>query len=129
MHIPTTITTTLLALLATTTALTPAWNVTLTRTPTEQTVSAQFVSDSYPSGIFSECVYVYATQQEEEGCSENGFGYEYDGETIKLEQVLQKPNPMTVFGEAALMLEVVDDGMEEKTYKGNAIVDVTRAIA
>jgi hypothetical protein len=48
------------------------------------------------------------------------------GIAVKVQQNVEKPNPMTVFGEAPL--ELVLEGVG-KTAKGNAIFDATRAIA
>ena len=46
---------------------------------------------------------------------------------IKVQQNVQKPNPMTVFGSAPLELKV--DGAAGRTFKGRAIFDVTSATA
>jgi hypothetical protein len=46
---------------------------------------------------------------------------------VKVQQNVEKPNPMTVFGEAPLSLTLQPGS--GKTSKGNAIFDATRAIA
>jgi hypothetical protein len=47
---------------------------------------------------------------------------------VKVQQNIEKPNPMTVFGEAPLT-QTAQPGGAGRSYKGNAIFDATRAIA
>jgi hypothetical protein len=47
---------------------------------------------------------------------------------VKVQQNIEKPNPMTVFGEAPLT-HTAQPGGAGRSYKGNAIFDATRAIA
>jgi hypothetical protein len=136
-----------------------SWNVTLTKSSfangySSQSVNAIFVSDSYPSpGLITNCKSEHnptADPVESSSCepAENGFSYEYDGASkferrggcgkgeemesnrttaIKVQQNVEKPNPMTVFGNAPLEVKV--DGAAGRSFKGNAIFDVTSAIA
>lgn len=49
-----------------------------------QTVSANFTSDAYPTGIVSTCKYVYnpmAEPHESSGCDNEAFSYEYDSQS------------------------------------------------
>jgi hypothetical protein len=122
---------------------------------TSQSVNAIFVSESYHSpGLITNCKTEYnpnAEPKESSSCepSANGFSYEYDGASksassfrtriqtrearanettaIKVQQNLAKPDPMTVFGDAPLELKV-DDSVG-RSFKGNAIFDVSSAIA
>ncbi|CAO2649623.1 Nn.00g070080.m01.CDS01 [Neocucurbitaria sp. VM-36] len=94
-----------------------------------QTVSANFTSTSYPSGIISTCKYENnptKTPAESSSCDNEAFEYTYDGQTIKLQQTVELPTPQTVFGSAPLTLKATGVG---RTYTGEAVVDVTEAIA
>ncbi|KAH6614350.1 hypothetical protein C7974DRAFT_380676 [Boeremia exigua] len=114
-----------------------AWNVTISKSAyangyRSQTVLADFASDAYAGDdiIRTVCKYEYnptADPKETKSCEPNTFSYEYDGTTVKVQQNVEKPNPMTVFGEAPLELKL--QAGSGKTAKGNAIFDATRAIA
>ncbi|KAL1793533.1 hypothetical protein ACET3X_008515 [Alternaria dauci] len=97
-----------------------------------RTVLADFASDAYAGDdvIRAVCKYEYnptANPRESSSCEPNTFSYEYDSKTVKVQQVVEKPNPMTVFGESPLELVFVKGSA--RSYKGNAIFDATSAIA
>ncbi|KAG9196197.1 hypothetical protein G6011_01318 [Alternaria panax] len=114
-----------------------AWNVTIESSGyangfKSQTVLADFASDAYTGDdvIRAVCKYQYnpaADPKESSSCEPNTFSYEYDGTTVKVQQNVEKPNPMTVFGEAPLELTIQPGS--GRTSKGNAIFDATRAVA
>lgn len=93
-----------------------------------QTVTANFTSTSYPSGIVSTCQWERNpanTPAETSSCDNEAFSYTYDGETISLQQSVELPTAQTVYGSAPLELAYASG----KTYTGSAVVDVTSAIA
>ncbi|KAH7357419.1 hypothetical protein BKA66DRAFT_245416 [Pyrenochaeta sp. MPI-SDFR-AT-0127] len=111
-----------------------SWDVSVTKSAfangfQSQTVSAVFTSDSYPEGVTSTCSWVNNPANdpsETSSCDNASFSYEYDGQTISLQQTVELPNQQTVFGSAALELKSDAVG---RTFKGEAKVDVTSAIA
>ncbi|KAH8633183.1 hypothetical protein IG631_11817 [Alternaria alternata] len=116
-----------------------AWNVTIESNSAangwkSRTVLADFASDAYAGDdvIRTVCKYEFIPgadgAKETESCEPNTFSYEYDGTTVKVQQNIEKPNPMTVFGEAPLT-QTMQPGGASRSYKGNAIFDATRAIA
>ncbi|CAN9395681.1 unnamed protein product [Alternaria alternata] len=116
-----------------------AWNVTIESNSAangyrSRTVLADFASDAYAGDdvIRTVCKYEFIPgadgAKETESCEPNTFSYEYDGTTVKVRQNIEKPNPMTVFGEAPLT-QTMQPGGNGRGYKGNAIFDATRAIA
>ncbi|RAR14307.1 hypothetical protein DDE83_002257 [Stemphylium lycopersici] len=126
----------LLALVASASASMGSWNVTIEKYAyangySMQTVNAQFVSDSYLDGLFSNCTTISNPVDPStniDACIPLDFSYNYDGTTLKVQQNIQKPDPgVTVFGEAPLELKGAD--AVGRHFKGNAIFDVTRAIA
>ncbi|KAF1933492.1 uncharacterized protein M421DRAFT_894 [Didymella exigua CBS 183.55] len=96
-----------------------------------ETATAVYTSDSYPAGITSSCSYEYdpTVTEGDKGtttCTE-GFTYSYDGTTVSLSQVVQKPSPnTTVFGSAPLTLTSNASG---RTFTGQTTVDVSSASA
>jgi hypothetical protein len=58
---------------------------------------------------------------------ENGKEEANKTTAIKVQQNVEKPNPMTVFGSGELELKVNDGA--GRSFKGNAIFDVTSATA
>lgn len=151
----------LLALVASASASMGSWNVTIEKYAyangySMQTVNAQFVSDSYLDGLFSNCTTISNPVDPStniDACIPLDFSYNYDGTSklphpsiqdsrafggeemltvnlsaLKVQQNIQKPDPgVTVFGEAPLELKGAD--AVGRHFKGNAIFDVTRAIA
>ncbi|KAF1976909.1 hypothetical protein BU23DRAFT_15124 [Bimuria novae-zelandiae CBS 107.79] len=91
--------------------------------------TAVYTSDSYPEGITSTCVYELLPGRdplETQSC-DGGFSYMYDGQTVSLQQVVQKPSPnTTVFGSALLKLTPNAIG---RSWTGNTTVEVTAATA
>ncbi|KAH6866578.1 hypothetical protein BKA58DRAFT_441579 [Alternaria rosae] len=113
------------------------WNVTISQYALDfgyesQTVLADFVSDEYSGNnvIHTVCNYEYDPRKnpkETKSCDPPTFAYEYDGETVKVQQNIEKPNKMTVFGDAPLTLE--NDGSVDGAYSGGVFIDADRAIA
>ncbi|KAF9695280.1 hypothetical protein EKO04_007009 [Ascochyta lentis] len=136
-------TTTLLSLAATSTAAVlprsqlGSWTLSVSKSAyangyNSQTATAIYTSDSYPDGITSTCKYVYnpavaeGEPKETDTCDE-GFSYSFDGQTVSLSQVVQKPSAgTTVFGSAPLTLKSDAVG---RTFSGEATVEVTEATA
>ncbi|KAF2847325.1 hypothetical protein T440DRAFT_471212 [Plenodomus tracheiphilus IPT5] len=96
-------------------------------------VNANFTSPSYPGaeGLTSSCSkkHIPATTNtpavNTDDC-DPGFSYTWEGGVIKLQQVVELPNQMTVFGEAPL--KTITGGVG-RSAQGQTIVKVTSAIA
>ncbi|CAE7009402.1 hypothetical protein P3342_003009 [Pyrenophora teres f. teres] len=91
-----------------------AWNATVETKGSEHELFAMFVSDSYPMGIRCQCNGTI--------CRPQTFSWEYNGALLNLSLNVEKPDRMTVFGSAPLVLDPV-------TKSGNVIVHVTSATA
>ncbi|KAF2823806.1 hypothetical protein CC86DRAFT_408827 [Ophiobolus disseminans] len=95
-----------------------------------QKVTANYTSSAYPAGIVSTCTEEYNpgnTPAATKGCDNEAFKFEYDGQTIKLQQNIELPTAQTVFGEGSLELKISDS--VGRTRSGEAVVEVTSAIA
>ncbi|KAI4624809.1 uncharacterized protein J4E87_005289 [Alternaria ethzedia] len=113
------------------------WNVTITQYALDsgfksQRLLADFVSDEYSGKnvIHTICDYEYdpsRNPKESKTCNPPTFDYEYDGETVKVQQNIEKPNKMTVFGDAPLTLKK-DESVEGVSSNG-VFIDADRAIA
>lgn len=106
--------------------------------------------------IHTVCNYEYDPRKnpkETKSCDPPTFAYEYDGESkfmllvmtswsqgvicvgrnanmciaVKVQQNIEKPNKMTVFGDAPLTLK--NDGSVDGAYSGGVFIDADRAIA
>ncbi|KAH6625207.1 hypothetical protein C7974DRAFT_413739 [Boeremia exigua] len=92
--------------------------------------TAVYTSESYPEGLRKECTHIlnpFAEPIQTDKCDE-GFSYSYDGQTVSLSQVVQKPSAnTTVFGNAPLELKVADS--VGRSWKGEATVEVSSATA
>ncbi|KAI4639014.1 hypothetical protein J4E93_009503 [Alternaria ventricosa] len=113
------------------------WNVTITQYALDsgfksQRLLADFVSDEYSGKnvIHTICDYEYdpsRNPKESKTCNPPTFDYEYDGETVKVQQSIEKPNKMTVFGDAPLTLK--KDPKVEGVYSNGVFIDADHATA
>ncbi|KAI4609480.1 hypothetical protein J4E83_008649 [Alternaria metachromatica] len=113
------------------------WNVTISQYALDsgfksQRLLADFVSDEYSGKdvIHTVCNYEYDPSKnatESKSCDPPTFDYEYDGETVKVQQNIEKPNKMTVFGDAPLTLK--KDESVEGVYSNGVFIDADRATA
>ncbi|KAI4618723.1 hypothetical protein J4E80_005326 [Alternaria sp. BMP 0032] len=113
------------------------WNVTITQYALDsgfksQRLLADFVSDEYSGKnvIHTICDYEYDPKRmpkESKTCNPPTFDYEYDGETVKVQQSIEKPNKMTVFGDAPLTLK--KDPKVEGVYSNGVFIDADHATA
>lgn len=132
-----------------------AWNVTIKYAAYANGVKltnvvAQFNSESYPLNIVSTCKKEVNAAKDpitSESCDNDSFSYEWDGKSkstftaflecegvlanvcvaVKVQQNIDLPTKQTVFGSAPL--NAVVSGPDGRTFKGNAIVQVTSATA
>ncbi|KAI4918510.1 hypothetical protein J4E90_002895 [Alternaria incomplexa] len=113
------------------------WNVTISQYALDsgfksQRLLADFVSDEYSGKdvIHTVCNYEYDPSKnpmESKSCDPPTFDYEYDGEIVKVQQNIEKPNKMTVFGDAPLTLK--KDESVDGVYSNGVFIDADRAIA